>query len=92
MGCDIHFYVEKRINGIWQTADKWSADLDDDRPYVDYDDRFYRDRNYDLFGILADVRNGRGFAGVTTGEGFVPIAAPQGPSRRLLAGSACRKR
>lgn len=35
-------------------------------------------RNYDLFAILADVRNGRGFAGVPTGEGFYPIADPRG--------------
>jgi hypothetical protein len=35
-------------------------------------------RNYDWFAILADVRNGRGFAGVKTGDGFVPIAEPRG--------------
>jgi hypothetical protein len=35
-------------------------------------------RNYDLFAMLANVRNGRGFAGVPTGEGFVPIALPRG--------------
>lgn len=36
------------------------------------------DRNYDLFGMLADVRNGRGFAGCETGDGFEPIADPRG--------------
>lgn len=36
------------------------------------------DRNYDLFSILANVRNGYGFAGVKTGEGFVPISEPKG--------------
>ena len=35
-------------------------------------------RNYDWFAILADVRNGRGFAGVSTGEGFNVIAMPKG--------------
>jgi len=35
-------------------------------------------RSYDLFAILADVRNGRGFAGVLTGTGFDPISEPRG--------------
>jgi len=38
----------------------------------------YRDRNYDLFAILADVRNGSGFAGDDTGDGFVPICETRG--------------
>lgn len=38
----------------------------------------YYERNYDVFAMLADVRNGHGFAGVDTGDGFVPIAAPRG--------------
>jgi len=38
----------------------------------------YDGRNYDLFGMLADVRNGRGFAGIKTGEGFKPISLPKG--------------
>ena len=36
------------------------------------------DRNYDLFSMLADVRNGHGFAGCETGEGFEPLADPRG--------------
>lgn len=35
-------------------------------------------RNYDLFAALAGVRNGRGFAGVYTGEPLKPIAEPRG--------------
>lgn len=38
----------------------------------------YDDRNYSLFAILANVRNGYGFAGVDTGDGFVPISEPRG--------------
>lgn len=38
----------------------------------------YDARNYDVFAILADVRNGRGFAGSDTGDGFNPIADPKG--------------
>lgn len=35
-------------------------------------------RNYDWFAILADVRNGRGFAGIKTGLGFDVITEPRG--------------
>jgi len=38
----------------------------------------YSQRNYNLFAILANVRNGFGFAGIPTGEGFVPISEPRG--------------
>lgn len=41
-------------------------------------EQIYHDRNYDVFGMLADVRNGSGFAGVDTGDGFVPIDVPRG--------------
>lgn len=82
MGCDIHLTVEHRVNGVW-INDDLTHDVDEygntnvhNRPA--YDDRVYSGRNYDLFSILADVRNGYGFAGVDTGEGFKPIAAPKG--------------
>lgn len=85
MGCDIHFYVERRVDGRWVTADKWTPNkyASDDDPSepklaIEYKDRFYSGRSYSLFAILADVRNGRGFAGVKTGEGFNPIAEPRG--------------
>lgn len=35
-------------------------------------------RSYDWFAILADVRNGTGFAGISTGDGFDVIAEPKG--------------
>lgn len=38
----------------------------------------YESRNYNLFAILANVRNGHGFAGCDTGDGFNPIAMPRG--------------
>lgn len=43
-----------------------------------YTDEFWDDRNYDVFAILANVRNGYGFAGCDTGDGFVPIDEPRG--------------
>lgn len=36
------------------------------------------DRWYDWFSVLADVRNGYGFAGIRTGQGFAVIAEPRG--------------
>lgn len=79
MGCDIHFYVEKRVDGKWVTADKWTEDKYElGAMAVDHDDQFLTSRNYDLFGILANVRNGYGFAGTPTGAGYVPMFAPRG--------------
>ena len=79
MGCDIHFYVEKKVDGVWQfqgTVTK--TEIDDETCFDVSAPDFYDGRNYNLFAILADVRNGHGFAGVTTGEGFVPISDPRG--------------
>lgn len=83
MGCDIHLYVEKRVEGQWVSADRWvpneyAGEEGEEGMEVAYESRFYSGRNYDLFAILADVRNGKGFAGIKTGEGFVPIADPRG--------------
>jgi len=85
MGCDIHCYAEVKRGKKWVKVAKVF-----DNPYYDpkhkgkyswntpKTDQPYGDRNYDLFGILADVRNGRGFAGCDLGDGFVPIAMPKG--------------
>lgn len=69
MGCDIHSIVqigEKNYDSNkieWRTVE---ARLNGDP------------RDYDYFGILANVRNGRGFAGLKTGEGFESISEPKG--------------
>lgn len=78
MGTDIHMIAEVRKDGVWQTI------LDD--IFVDWEGtKFerqtcvpYSDRNYNLFAILADVRNGTGFAGLRRGERFNPISEPKG--------------
>lgn len=75
MGCDIHLYVEKRIDGKWVAQGDFERDEDG---WMGGGQSYYDGRNYDLFAILADVRNGRGFAGIKTGEGFNPIAEPRG--------------
>lgn len=55
MGCDIHIYRERKIDGKWVTLEKWEREKDEDgeRLYVDYaSQREFRGRNYDLFGAL----------------------------------------
>ena len=80
MGCDIHFYVEKKqADGSWKIHGSFNREEDDDGDWISQTDEcLYSDRSYDLFAILADVRNGRGFAGIKTGEGFNPISDPRG--------------
>ena len=83
MGCDIHFYVEKQVNGVWQSADHWepsesTGDEGMSELEAPYKTQYYSGRNYNLFSILADVRNGSGFAGCDTGNGFVPLDDPRG--------------
>lgn len=52
MGCDIHLYKEKKINGQWVSADEgWNDEYNDGYEDVPYDNRF-TDRDYDLFGFL----------------------------------------
>jgi len=79
MGCDIHVFVERfdREKNKWFAADNWIKNNNGDVG-VPYDERIYSGRNYNLFAILANVRNGRGFAGIKTGEGFDPIDEPRG--------------
>ena len=79
MGTDIHLYVERRDGDKWVSCDAWEPDsYEPNTMSVPYKKHFYSDRNYDVFAILADVRNGRGFAGVDTGDGFVPLVQPRG--------------
>lgn len=81
MGTDIHFFVEKKVGDKWVTLDEWKSEDHSawaGGTYYSPKTELYGSRNYDTFAILADVRNGYGFAGVDTGEGFVPISAPKG--------------
>lgn len=70
MGCDIHLYVEKlNEHKEWELVPP-----PEDAKYGEW----FGDRNYSLFAMLADVRNGVGFAGVDTGNRVEPIAMPRG--------------
>lgn len=79
MGCDIHFYTEKRNveTGKWEFVGDVTREGEGDEQWVS-GTSLYDGRSYNLFAILANVRNGRGFAGCKTGEGFMPISEPRG--------------
>ena len=62
MGTDIHIAVEIFRDGGWHLSD---AEVTEDR-------------NYRAFAVLADVRNGYGFGGFSTGEALMPIDEPRG--------------
>jgi hypothetical protein len=91
MGTDIHLFVEARRPGqpwelqIVKSECSWCGGnglARDGKPCWGCKgtglESGYNCRNYNVFSILADVRNGRGFAGIKTGDGFNPIAEPRG--------------
>lgn len=85
MGCDIHCFVEKQApDGTWFKLDGFVSDLySETDKYFSSDEFRFTDqptqtRNYTLFGLLADVRNGVGFAGCDIGDPVKPLAAPKG--------------
>jgi hypothetical protein len=92
MGTDIHLYVERQAeDGSWSRVRPlpWTCPWCDGTGKGHHGDCYnckgagkttggYHERNYNLFAMLADVRNGTGFAGVDTGDGFVPLADPRG--------------
>ena len=71
MGTDIHSVFQAKKGGEW----------------VDLPSAYDETRDYDLFGWLANVRNGHGFAGVLTGQEIIPISEPRGlPKDFVLTG------
>lgn len=78
MGTDIHMVAEVRKDGVWHTLSDKNFVRWEGTDYEDWVCCPYSDRNYNLFGILADVRNGRGFGGSRTGEKFNSISKPKG--------------
>lgn len=92
MGCDIHLKIQFRENGKWEYGDA----VIDQEPKDDWTKKFCSNRegqwtvagelgnrNYLRFAILANVRNGHGFAGVFTHEPLEPIAEPRGLPKDL---------
>lgn len=93
MGTDIHLYIETGKEGEWTPVEKpFVRDPEKDWSYKtwsdywkEYDDKDYEvlvpdptSRHYSVFALLADVRNGRGFAGVKTHEPVVPCFPNRG--------------
>lgn len=84
MGCDIHLYVEKKVKGKWVKQSGFVSDYYDPKSEYFGKEEFkstdtpWSGRNYRLFSVLADVRNGRGFAGIDTGNAIEPISKPKG--------------
>ena len=65
MGTDIHtLYQKQKENGKWEE--------------VELPEEYDFNRSYVWFAILANVRNGFGFAGVERHTPLVPIAEPRG--------------
>lgn len=60
MGCDIHMFVEYKINnGKWQAHPGHKVEIEDegtDNEYKTYKEVSATGRNYELFGALAGVR------------------------------------
>lgn len=82
MGCDIHIVIERQdADGVWSEI-VWQNKpwRDDDVPVagIPVAPEVFDSRNYHKFAILADVRNGLGFAGIKTCEGWPSIAADRG--------------
>lgn len=80
MGSDIHVRVQRRECGSWvdvPVLDRYASD--EKKASAQYvAPAALESRNYDVFGILADVRNGVGFAGVDIGDAWPVIVPPRG--------------
>ena len=74
MGTDIHCQLEYKKNGKWYWA---LANLPEELDRESFNPLNFN-RSYNLFAILANVRNGYGFAGCDTGDEYNPISEPKG--------------
>lgn len=93
MGTDIHSALEYKENGTWRASlrpNKWYGKYEfDEKDKMSAQLNLGRD--YDLFAVLANVRNGYGFAGSPTGSGFHPMSDHRGLPTDIssLAREAC---
>lgn len=80
MGTDIHWAIEYRTDEGWRYFLD-GLNLSHRMHSRIFDALLPGDRNYNFFGMLANVRNGVGFAGVVTGDGFDPcVPEPRLPN------------
>lgn len=93
MGCDIHLIAEQwDSSGEWHRVPHFDHQCDYCEGSGTKNgkecfyclgvghriERHYHRRNYDVFAMLANVRNGYGFAGTLTGSGFKPLSDARG--------------
>jgi len=89
MGTDIHLQAEAFHDGKWieinsevfknnNILNKEMSSEEQQKAILDFWDNNPVNRSYLLFAFLADVRNGRGFAGLKTFNPIKPISAPRG--------------
>ena len=86
MGCDIHLYKEKYIDGRWLAADTWipcqMGEMGDGETGIDVPVALrFNERNYALFGLLAGVRERYPFS-------LTPRGLPIGVCEEIAAESA----
>lgn len=74
MGADIHAGFQKRVKDA-EGNESWE--------FIP-DHKYQGNRHYFLFGWLANVRNGYGFAGCDTGDAIRPLAKPRGLPEGLV--------
>jgi hypothetical protein len=80
MGCDIHLYVERLVEGHWQAV------ANPDEPDSDqYRNWLWDGRSYRLFAILADVRNYDGLEPISEARGLPEDVSE--PIRQLASGA-----
>lgn len=78
MWCDIHHFIE--IKPKWSNKRKiydWESKYWEWYNEKFFDDPLYIWRNYNLFAILADVRNWSWFAWCDTWDWFIPLDNPR---------------
>lgn len=72
MGCDIHAYAERKVDGEWRQIRESFPGYSEDR---NTSDRVYTNRNYEFFALLADVRNGNVIEPIAEPRGVPPDAS-----------------
>ncbi len=76
MGCDIHLTVEVRRNGAWQ-REPAPAGRDEFAEKYGHAPRWYSGRHYDMFALLAGVRNYNGIEPIAEPRGVPDGASPE---------------
>ena len=71
MGCDIHPFLEKKVDGKWQAV----GDMDQCGSLEEY--KPLEKRDYYLFSILADVRNDSDLVSICPRKGFPDDMSPE---------------